>query len=293
MSPHKHLKHMFSLVMQLLAAFALAFVCASGPAFAADTANANQSQVRIVSSIALAESRLPSPTAVRERLQAKLGAMTVDDMETDNKLVILFRIKGGTAMVGLLDKPLPKGEMDHMCKWAWQWRLACESMAPHKAHLLVSLLGTDLDKIDAALLQTHVVAALLDENAIASYWGTNLQSKEAFLKQSARVSRDSLPVLLWVNFRLTSDVEKGWWTISTDGMEAFDLFEIESKDANVEGRKIFGLVAGMAEYLIKRGPVIKDGETVGDSPVENIRVRQAPSFWREGKQAYRVVFPRR
>lgn len=95
-----------------------------------------------------------------------------------------------------------------------------------------------------------------------------------------------------MNFRLTNDIEKGW-TLSTQGMEAFDLFEIESRDVNVDGRKLFTLVAGMAEYLIKKGPVIKDGETIGDSPTEDIRVRHAPSYWREGKTAYRVVFPRK
>jgi hypothetical protein len=180
--------------------------------------------------------------------------------------------------------------MDQMCKWAWYWRAACDVMASHKAHLVVGVLDTTLDKIDTALLQTHVVASLMDSNAVASYWRSSLQSKDAFLKQSASASRKNLPVWLWVNFRLSSDVKTGW-TISTDGLEAFDLREIESKDANVPGRQLFGMVIGMADYLMKNGPVIKDGDTVGDSPAHNIRVHHAPSFWREGKPTYRIVFP--
>jgi len=270
--------------------FVAAVLCVAKVALAAEADKPDPSKLKALSFVALAEPRLPDPQSVRTALQERLGTTQIDDMETDNKKVILFRIRGGTVMVGLLEAPLPKGEIDHMCKWAWYWRAACEVMAAHKAHLHVGVLDTDLDKLGAALLQTNVVASLMDANALASYWGTSLQSKEAFLKQSSRAATDSLPVWLWVNFRLTSDVEKGW-TVSTQGMEAFGLYEIESKDANTDGRRLFSLVAGMAEYLVRKGPVIKDGETIGDSPAENIRVRHAPSYWREGKTAYRVVFP--
>jgi hypothetical protein len=72
----------------------------------------------------------------------------------------------------------------------------------------------------------------------------------------------------------------------------FDLMEIESKEAPTDGRSLFFLVAGMSEYLISKGPVIQDGETVGDSPALNIRVRHAASFWNEGQTVYRVVYPK-
>lgn len=257
---------------------------------AAEPPKAAPSSIQALSFIAVAEPKLPNLTNVRGGLQDRLDGMKIEGVETDEKQAILLRVRGGTVSIGLIPKPLPRGEIDHMCKWAWYWRSACEAMEGHQAHLHVMVLGTDLDKVGAALLQTHVAAALMDDNALASYWGTSLQSREAFLKQSARASRDNLPVWLWVNFRLANDVAKGW-TISTQGMEAFDLYEIESRDANVDGRKLFTLVAGMAEYLIKNGAIIKDGETVGDSPAENIRVRHAPSYWNEGRTVYRVVFP--
>lgn len=273
----------------ILAFFA---VIVSGLTFGAEPPKADPSKIKALSFVALAEPTLPPPASVRAALQERLGSVKIDDMETDEKKIILFRIRGGTVMVGLLDAPLPKGELEFACKWAWHWRTACDAMASHKAHLHVAVLDTDLDKTGAALLQTSVVASLMDANAIASYWGSSLHSRDSFLKQSARASRDNPPIWLWVNFRLTSDVEKGW-TISTDGMEKFDLYEIESKDANVDGKRLFTLIVGMAEYLIKKGPVIKDGETIGDSPAENIRVRHSPSYWRDGKTVYRVVFPNR
>jgi hypothetical protein len=157
---------------------------------------------------------------------------------------------------------------------------------------LVTVLDTKLDNIEAALLATRTMAALMsDGNAIAGYWGVNLQSREAFLKQSAVASRQSIPIMLWINYRMSNDLQKGW-AVSTRGMKHFGLMEIECKDAPVDGRSVFSLVAQTSAYLISKGPIIHDGETIGESPALNIRVRHAASYWTEGETVYRIVYPK-
>lgn len=253
---------------------------------------AEPSKVRVLSFVLVSEPKLPDAKTFRAELDKRLaGRHTVTDMEADGQKVILLRVNGGTVMVGLIDAPLPKGQIDDLCAQAWYWRQACEATAAHKAHITAGVLDTNLDAVDARLLLTHVVATLMDGNAIASYWGASLHPRESVLKQSAGISRESLPVWLWVNFRVSNDVEKGF-SLSTQGMEDFGLREIEAKDVNRSGREVFTLLAGMAEYLIGKGPVIKDGETIGDSPALNIRVRQGPSYWREGATVYRVTWPK-
>lgn len=255
--------------------------------------HAEPSKVRSVTTVVLEDARLPPPDGVRTRLQERLGKdLPIADMETDNDKVILFRVAGGTVMIGLIDRPIPNRELEQACQFAWYWRAACEAVGKHKAHLLVTVLDTRLDAIDAALLATHTMAALMvDANTIAGYWGVNLQSREAFIKQSAGVARQSLPIMLWVNFRMSNDLKAGW-AISTRGMDHFGLMEIESKDAPTDGRSLFSLIAQTSAYLISKGPVIKDGETIGESPALNIRVRHAPSFWNEGQTVYCVVYPK-
>lgn len=250
------------------------------------------SKVQGSSFVLVTEARLPPTDKFRSTLEERLkGRLKIDDVDGDGQKVILLRIKGGTVMVGLIEAPRPRGTIDDLCPSAWYWRAACEATAAHKAHIFVSVLHTDLSKLDASLLQTDVIASLMDSNAIASYWGASLQSRDAFLKQSAQASADKPPIWLWVNFRFTHDLEKGV-SLSTDGMEDFGLREIEAKDVNRSGRDVFILLMGMAQYLVQKGPVIKDGETIGDSPAQNIRVRQGPSYWREGLTVYRVIFPK-
>lgn len=252
---------------------------------------AEPSKVRVLSFVLVSEPKLPDSKVFREHLEKRLaGRLKINDMETDEQKVILLRVHGGTVMVGLIEAPLPKGQIDDLCAAAWYWRQACEATATHKAHIAVSVLDTNLDRLDASLLLTDVIAALMDGNAIASYWGASLQSREAVLRQSARISRDAPPVWLWVNFRVTNDLAKGF-SVSTQGMEAFGLREIEAKDVNRPGRDVFSLLVGTAQYLISKGPVIKDGDTIGESPSLNIRVQQGPSYWREGVTVYRVTWP--
>lgn len=253
---------------------------------------AEPSKVRALSFVLVAESRLPDADTFRSTLESRLkGQYVVGKTETDDEGVILLRIRGGTLMVGLIDAPLPKGQLDDLCANAWFWRQACTATAAHRAHITVSVLDTDLDALDASLLLTHAVASLMDGNAIASYWGASLQSREAFLRQAANIDRDRPPVWLWINFRVSNDVEKGF-SLSTQGMENFGLREIEAKDVNRPGADVFSLLIGMSQYLISHGPVIKDGETIGASPALNIRVKQAPSYWRDGARVYRVKWPR-
>ncbi len=252
---------------------------------------AEPSKARVLSFVLVTEPKLPEAKAFRADLEKRLtGRLAVNDMEADGQKVILLRVAGGTVMIGLIDAPLPKGQVDDLCAAAWYWRQACEATSTHKAHIVVSVLDTTLDKLDASLLLTDVIASLMDTNAIASYWGASLQPRDAVLRQSARMNREMPPIWLWVNFRLSNDVEKGF-SLSTQGMEAFGLREIEAKDVKRPGREIFTLLIGMGQYLVSKGPVIKDGETIGDSPALNIRVRQGPSYWREGATVYRVTWP--
>lgn len=246
--------------------------------------------VQATSFVVLAEARLPDPEKVRSTLERRLqGRLTIDHFDTDGKDVIVFRVKGGTVMVGLIGAPLPRGTIDQLCPGAWYWRAACDATSRHQAHVLVTVMQTRLTSLEAALLQTDVVASLMDENAIASYWGSSLQSREAFLKQSATASAENPPVWLWINFRVSNEAAGA--SVSTDGMQQFGLRELEAKDVRRDARDLFMLFIGTAQYLVRKGPVLKDGDSIGESPAQNIRVRQGPSYWREGLTVYRILFP--
>ena len=270
------------LLLSLCASFLLTFA-----AHAAETG-----QVKAVARVILSEPVLPSPAAVRDRVQMLIGQnWPITGVETDGKQALALRVAEGVVLITLVQEPTPQGELAQMCRRARNWKTACEAVASHKAYLVVSVRDTPFDKVGAALLLTQVVAALLDDNAIASYWGDSLQSRAAFLQQSETATRDNLPLTLWLHVRLSSHPQNGL-SISTSGLRAFDLLEIESKDVKAaDNQSLYALVMGTANYVLTKGPVIRDGDAIGEVASQSIVVRLAPSYWTAGEQVYRVVYP--
>jgi hypothetical protein len=246
----------------------------------------------VVSIVLLGEPRLPAAKEFRQNLQTRLaGKFTVGDVERDDEESIVVRAGGNVILVRLVGKPVPDELIKDLCVNAWYWRQACEATSKHRAQAVVGVMNSSLDALDTRLLLTHAVNALMDDNAVASYWLASLQSREAFIRQSKQISREAAPIWLWVNFRVSNDAEKGF-SLSTSGMDQLGLSEIEAKDVSRPLQEVFTLVHGMAQYLAARGPVIKDGETIGESPQLNIRVHRGRSYWREGLSVYRVTWPR-
>lgn len=252
---------------------------------------AETGEVKAMARVVLSEAVLPAPAAVRDRVQVLIGPhWPITRVETDGKQALALRVAEGVVLVTLVQGPVPDGELAKVCHQASAWKTACEEVAPHKAHLVVSVRDTPFDKVGAALLLTQAVAALMDDNAIASYWGESLQSRAAFVKQSETATRDNLPLMLWLHVRLSTHPQKGL-SISTSGLRAFGLLEIESQDVRTDPQSLRGLVLGMANYLLSKGPVIRDGDAIGDVASQPIVVRVAPSYWTAGERVYRVVYP--
>jgi hypothetical protein len=272
-----------------LASIALVVAVGLFPGLASGQAPVPKADVDWVVSVILPEAKPLEPArlsaALRKRVTEKDRLTGVEP----DKDIVLLRVAGGTAFVGLMKAPIPRVELQRTCRDAWLWREACDAVRDHEAHFLVILMGTGLGKMDSALLQTKIVAAVLEaSNAVAAYWGTSLSSRAAFLAQSEKVAPkpESLPTWLWVSYRVTSDADNRF-SISTDGLREFNLMEIETKDAPMTFRDLYGLVQGTAAYLIAKGPIIRDGDTVGHTARQRIRVRHGKSYWRSDK-VYRL-----
>jgi hypothetical protein len=116
-------------------------------------------------------------------------------------------------------------------------------------------------------------------DGIGVYWGNACvaNSREVFESFCENISEEDLPVPVWLRFQLLreSEGEIGLYTL---GMSQFGLMEIEVDDCQMKPMDLVEFVSNMALYLIRSGPVIADGNTIGNSPDERIRVRHRPSM---------------
>lgn len=158
-------------------------------------------------------------------------------------------------------------------------------MRRHNAHLIVTLLSQEGSQIDRCLLLTRLMAAATKAfDAIGIYWGygTVVLSAEQFQEIAADSSREDLPLLAWIEFRVQQD-SSGSLNMLTTGLDYFGCPEIEVLGSKRPVSEVLEAVGGLATILLQ-GETVEDGDTVGPDKQTRIRVRHARSHWdREGK----------
>lgn len=200
---------------------------------------------------------------------------------SSNKGILTFKLDDQLAAVALMPDPLPWSDLEGPCATAWYWPKAAEAMKAHKAHLIVTLSGGRRTVIDRCLLLTALTASVTAvSNAAGIYWGsgTVLQSPAAFLEVASEMKQESLPLRLWIDFRLVRE-RPGVHSVFTTGMEAFGHMDLEVPKSRQKPEAILDLAFNAAHYLLDNGPVLKDGHTFGTSADQKIKVRHVPSRW--------------
>lgn len=166
------------------------------------------------------------------------------------------------------------------------WPNAQAALEHHAAHIIFSVLG-ELTPMEQATLQTQVTAAVTSacETALGMYWGnaTLIIPKAIFTEFAVKVMPDELPLYMWVDFRVGTG-EEGGSSGFTTGMAGLGHMEIEAHNSPETPGALRERLVNLCAYLLKNGPVIEDGNTVGDNEEEKIRVVYAESrFGCEGK----------
>ncbi|MCB1528092.1 MAG: DUF4261 domain-containing protein [Hyphomicrobiaceae bacterium] len=215
-----------------------------------------------------------------ERLKERFGdLLNVGEIVPPDGNVQIVSCDGSVLIAGLVDTQLSE---DHWRGWvdsAWWWPEAADVMRENQAHLIVSSTWEHSSRLDAHVKHTLVVREFVDQlPAISVSWGNVLVSADQFAGEFHKFQTDkALPVRLWVLIQLSGDGEGGT-VASTLGMDAFGLMEIEANSAPMEPQDALLFVNNLAAYLISNGPVVNDGDTVGGSEKERIRVKFEPSF---------------
>jgi hypothetical protein len=214
----------------------------------------------------------------------------------------LLRLDGVMLTVLPIALPIPASELVEPLRHATQtWPDAQEALARHRAHLIVATLNPCPDHAAAlkgAACVTRVTAALArlnDANAIAVYWrpGGAVTSTALFTAGATALTRQQLMPELWVRFYFIqgspAPAGRPCTGMATFGLVAFTGYELEFEPVHLPPGEIGKRVYFLAKYLIERGPVIRDGETVGLSEREKIRVRADDSRRMPGTKIMRLT----
>lgn len=221
-------------------------------------------------------SSLPSPADVESR---------------DN--TIAFRVGSADIIIGFMPAPIPWSDLEGPCATSILWPNANSELREHKAHAIVTVRSED-DQVAQSELLTQATAAVLaaSEEALGVFWGNAalVVPKALFLEFAEKVLPLGPPLHIWVDFRVGT-VERGCAGF-TSGMTALGHMEIEAPDSPETVGDLRERLVNIAGYLLENGPVIKDGDTIGEDENVLMRVIYSDSeFGHEGK-VMRLVYER-
>lgn len=213
----------------------------------------------------------------------------------DDRIVNVSVMRGGLliGMLAHMRAPIPGGEAEEYADRNIMWPNGKTEAAQHRSHVIVTTLGGDDDvtPVESAIDVTRLaLLALRLFDGLGVYWGNASvsNSREMFESFCSEISPDHVPAPAWLRYQMFREGDDvGLYTV---GMNQFGLMDIEVDRSPMQPMELVEFVSNLASYLIKSGPVIADGNTVGGSEEERILVRHRPSMVDEDRKVYKIVF---
>jgi hypothetical protein len=242
--------------------------------------------------VAVNDAAPPSVERIGEYVESTWRESSPIDNVGERGNVATFNFGEATAAVTFLPMPIPWEQLEGPCATAWYWPEAADALRSHPRHILVTLIDEGRDSIDKAWRLTKLtaaVAACADADGI--FWGPGrmVHPPGAFIDLSRDMTREHLPLYLWIDFRIEG-VGADTFRLYTTGMEPLGQKEIEVERYAGEPQQLLETVYNVAHYALDKEKPLSHGDTIGASQEERIAIHLGPSMLDPNQQVVRLEF---
>lgn len=238
----------------------------------------------VLGMIALENTIFPKTEKFIEVFEEDWGiSVDLSALNGEENSATVLQIGGQIVALMFIDKPIPWNDVAQVCKLAYYWKEAEETLKPHQAHIIVSIMSEE-DGITKYNLLTKVTASLLKISpALGVYMGTQnlVMPVERYIEESELLHSNSLPISLWVYFGLYAE-EDGAISGYTYGLSEFGKMELEISHSTQSLTDIYGFLFNISHYLLVQSPELKDGETIGMTADQKVMMTHQESRYLEG-----------
>jgi hypothetical protein len=218
---------------------------------------------------------------------ATVAGRTPTDFRIDNGILTL-QLDDELIAVAPMPVPYPWSDLQGPCATSWLWPrgTSATSVEKHRTHVLVTAIGGNAPPVERRLALTQVVAAAAElPGVMGVYWpeGTLVHYPPLFVKMArAATSPKGPPLYLWVDFRVGRNPD-GTSALFTTGLRPLGRLEVEVPRIAMPPGELRDWAVNIAYYLLENGDRVKDGDTIGMSATQKIRIRHRPgSFGQKG-----------
>ncbi len=243
-----------------------------------------------ISMVALEDDPQLSLTDIQQDMATKWPDLTPASEPEEKDGTLSFRVGAADVVIAKMPAPIP--DLEGPCATSILWPNAADDLEDHKSHVIVTVMG-ELNPVELSTLLTQATASLMavTPSALGVFWcnAALLVPKDIFIDFAVKVLPHGPPLVVWVDFRAGQDEDQSCSGF-TQGMKALGLMEFESKNAGESPGELRERFLGLAGYLVENGPVINDGDTVGQDANERIRVVYSDSEFGHEGQVMRLVY---
>jgi hypothetical protein len=199
---------------------------------------------------------------------------------------------GEGAFVALFPAPVPNGEADQGAQFSVGSIGTGWTLPPHSAHLVV----TSTASPSSALIQsisrfTSLVAAVAQASgSVGVYWGNAGATHGAEFFITVATEQGVTPrIMLWTGLSVARP--QGKLSLLSLGMGQLSLPDLLLLAPQSAGNPSLETFFDLLAYLANRGSAIPEGDTVGRTADERLKVRYVSSPVDPSKKVWRVELP--
>lgn len=226
----------------------------------------------------------PVDAFLKDVAKAHISGNSVKDINRGDGNVFSFQVNDELIALALMPAPYPAKDLEGPLSTSWMWppQPPIETIKRHSSHLLITMTGGTGDPVRRRLIITAITAlAAKQPGVMAIYWAeaTHLIYPPVFIEMAKKITSPKAPPLyLWIDLRAFRN-DDGTSGLFTTGLKPLGHMEIEIPKINMQIGELREWLINIMYYLLAKGPILKDGETIGTSAEQQIQIQHCPSMF--------------
>ncbi|MFI1770255.1 DUF4261 domain-containing protein [Thalassobellus citreus] len=209
--------------------------------------------------------------------------LKVNDNDADDKAAVLVIGEYNVAIANI-PAAIPGGEVKRTAEYNYFWENGIEETSKHKGHIVLSIMNAGKNPVRENLLYSKIASAVMNNSkAIGIYIGarTLVLKKDFYQANVEMMSEEDLPLYNWIYFGLRK--EDGKQSVYTYGLVDFGKMEMEIVESENSIEELNEMMFNLAHYVIAFNVTLKDGETIGISAEQKLKISESKGKFLEGK----------
>ncbi len=242
----------------------------------------NRSNSPILGMVLLKEAHPLDISKVVTELETQWGLTVKEESENSGETAII-EIDEYRIAVGLIAAPIPTDEAITAAQYNFFWDNGADQVKKHKAHLILSILNAGENAVRENILFSKVASTILSNSkSIGIYIGARSLAieKDFYIASVQNMSTEDLPLYIWLYFGLTGENEKR--SVYTYGLKDFGKKEMEILNSTKGHGELSDLIYNLAHYVIGHNVALKDGETIGFSAEQKLKISESKGVFLDG-----------